>query len=114
MERVAEELRNYSYVNNVGLSEAEISEIAEEFFRENHDFDKEFETGMLDAEFERLIEARFNAEVDAQRDLPFLETDKSKKVREDLKKTIDIREEREFSYADTDAYAEEYASKHSR
>ena len=29
MERVAEELRNYSYVNNVGLSEAEISEIAD-------------------------------------------------------------------------------------
>ena len=114
MERVADELRNYNYVNNVGLSENEINEIVQDYFDEAHDFDKEFETGMLDAEFERLIEARANHEVEERQDLPFLATKPSKGVKNDMKRSIDYREYKEFENADMIADAEEYANKHSR
>lgn len=114
MERIVEELRDYNYVNNVGLSEAEINEIADEYFRENHDFDKEYETGMLDVEFERLIEARFNDEVNQGKELPTLVKERSAMVKEDLENTIDFREEKEFEYVDMNEFAKEYASKHNR
>ncbi len=114
MERIVEELTNYNYVNGVGLSEEEIIEVAEKYFDEHHDFDKEFETGILDFEFERLIEARFNQEVIDRENLPFLPTKLKESDKKGLYEIIDYSEDREYQYVDMMDYARQYTRKHSR
>ena len=111
MERVAEELRNYNYVNNVGLSDAEINEIVEDYFDEHHDFDKEFETGMLDAEFERLIEAKLNSAVIDRQDLPFLDTKPTKRDAIELDKISEFQSYKEFDNARLNSEIEDISSR---